>query len=238
MPSGQERRKHARSAQKPGTVSRHAQRRVSRRVRQIIARRRSVEQAGLSPSADRRRTTAEVRRAIRAHETRFKARPVRFSIAAHAIERIASWYARGVAEPARSARCRPGSAPAERVLEQHDDEVAIDCRGVPAEPPASFSAFFASGRDRVVRSGPPTAPAKRLRAEHRRPTPNGDLHGQFRPQRRRAVSRSRRSVAPCANDISHVCAVPVVHRWLARRTPAGSAASSGRPRVDRETRCG
>jgi hypothetical protein len=42
MPSRQERRKHARSAQKPGTVSHHAQRRITRRVRQIMARSRSA----------------------------------------------------------------------------------------------------------------------------------------------------------------------------------------------------
>jgi len=32
-------------------------------------------------------------------------------------------------------------------------------------------------------------------------------------------------VALCANDISHACAVPVEHPWLARRTRAGGAVS-------------
>jgi hypothetical protein len=43
MPSRQERRKHARSEQRLGTVSRHAQRRVNRRVLEIMARRDAAQ---------------------------------------------------------------------------------------------------------------------------------------------------------------------------------------------------
>jgi hypothetical protein len=44
MPSRPERRKHARSKQKLGTVSHHAQRRVNQRVLEIMARGRGADQ--------------------------------------------------------------------------------------------------------------------------------------------------------------------------------------------------
>jgi hypothetical protein len=43
MPSRPERRKHARSKQKLGTVSHHAQRRVNQRVLEIMARGRGAD---------------------------------------------------------------------------------------------------------------------------------------------------------------------------------------------------
>ena len=48
MASGQDRRKHARSEQKAGNVSRYAQQRVDRRVIEIMARRDAVARRELA----------------------------------------------------------------------------------------------------------------------------------------------------------------------------------------------
>jgi hypothetical protein len=123
----------------------------------------------------------------------------------------------------------------------------------------------------VVVQGHFTAPAKRLRAEHRRRHAERRPHGQFRPQRRksrppkeqsdaaigdprpgrspicrprprslcaaRRPRRKRRSAESCAIDMSHACAVPVRHRWPARKTPAGIAGPSGPPKTRPRRRC-
>ena len=50
MISGQERRKHARSQQRVGTVSRFAQARVDKRVMEIMSRRDAAERRDSPPS--------------------------------------------------------------------------------------------------------------------------------------------------------------------------------------------